>query len=128
MRHSAAAEGEGGRGGEVIRRCTSSKRDQDISLWDIYLPEDAANMTASHTHLSHHLLVLLLICRHVNTNLLVLENTTAITEPPVETPGPKSSPLAPHTPMQTGQNRQSVVLTDPAGPKTSPLAPLTELL
>lgn len=66
-------------------------------------------MSISCMHFSCQLLLLLTLCRHVNTNLFVSENTTFITEPPVETPGPKSPPQAPTTPLQTGQ--RSVVLT-----------------
>ncbi|XP_055017804.1 embigin isoform X2 [Boleophthalmus pectinirostris] len=61
-------------------------------------------MSASYTHLSCQLLLLLMVCRHVNT-----KNTTVITEPPVETSGPNTPPVAPLTPLQTGQ--KSVVLT-----------------
>lgn len=39
----------------------------------------------------------------------VSENSTAVTEPPVETPGPKSSSVAPLNPLQLGQ--RSVILT-----------------
>lgn len=66
-------------------------------------------MSTSCTRFSCHLLLLLSFCRHIHTNLYVSENTTAITELPVETPGPRSPPLPPLTPLHTKQ--RSVILT-----------------
>ncbi|XP_072288522.1 embigin [Eucyclogobius newberryi] len=66
-------------------------------------------MPASHTHLSCQLFLLLLLCRHINANIIISENTTVVTEPPVETPGPKPTSSAPLTPLQTVH--RSVILT-----------------
>lgn len=66
-------------------------------------------MSTSSVHVSCHLLLLLSFTRHISTNLSVSENTTIITEPPVETLVPNSPPQNPLTPRQTEQ--RSVVLT-----------------
>uniref|UniRef100_A0A8C6UPA9 Embigin n=1 Tax=Neogobius melanostomus TaxID=47308 RepID=A0A8C6UPA9_9GOBI len=63
-------------------------------------------MSVSCLHFSSQLLLLLSFHRHVNT---ISENTTSITEPRVETPAPKTPPLAPLIPTQTAQ--RNVLLT-----------------
>ncbi|KAK7934355.1 hypothetical protein WMY93_005251 [Mugilogobius chulae] len=114
MRHSAAEQrgGEGGGKGEMWSddAPTATGRRGHQRAGHILPTKDTTTTTmpAYCTRLSCQLFLLLSVCRHINTNLLVSENTSVITESPVETPRPPS--LAPPSlAPQAGQ--RSVVLT-----------------